>query len=97
MPEHVQCPPLVALSTGQPGLLLAWERHELDGTWWAIVVWIRTTGETPRRQVVNVSARSIRPLEPRDAYRHVPRWIRGRDGTVRRSRPAAMGDHEITP
>jgi hypothetical protein len=30
-------PPLVELAGGMTGHLLAWERHERDGSWWAWV------------------------------------------------------------
>jgi hypothetical protein len=33
-------PPLVELAGGVAGHLLAWERHERDGSWWAWVSWI---------------------------------------------------------
>src|SRR6266576_5324842 len=37
-------PPLVELEVGIAGHLLAWERHERDGSWWAWVSWIHESG-----------------------------------------------------
>ena len=37
-------PPLVEMTGGIVGHLLAWERHELDGSWWAWVSWVQESG-----------------------------------------------------
>jgi hypothetical protein len=71
--------------------LLCWERHERDGSWHAWVTWIRTQAGRPYRHVVSVRAASVRPLELPDAYRQVPRWVRGNDGVIR---PLAAPLHE---
>jgi hypothetical protein len=76
-------PPIVAMSGGTVGHLLCWERHELDGSWWAWVSWIQHTGGRYVHKVVTVRASALRPLEPPDAYQDVPRRILGRDGNIR--------------
>jgi hypothetical protein len=62
--------PLVELAGGVAGHLLAWERHE------------RETGGRRDHKVVLVRADSLRPLEP-EAYKAVPRQVRGLDGQIR--------------
>jgi hypothetical protein len=42
-------------------ILLASERHERDGSWWAWVSWVQKTGD--RHKVVDVSAGGLRPLD----------------------------------
>ena len=42
---------------------------------------IARAGKSPR--VVLVRARSLRPLEPPEAYKTVPRRVRGLDGQIR--------------
>ena len=37
-------PPLVELSIGVVGHLLAWEKVEADGAWWAWVSWVQESG-----------------------------------------------------
>jgi hypothetical protein len=76
-------PPLVQMSGGTIGHLLAWQRHEDDPTWWAWVSWIHHTGGRHHHKVVQVLANSLRPLEPPDAYHAVPRRILGHDGHIR--------------
>src|SRR5512133_786839 len=65
-------PPLVVLAGGVAGHLLAWERHERDGSWWAWVSWIHQAGSRTDHKVVLVRADSLRPLEPPEAYKAVP-------------------------
>ena len=77
-------PPLVELIGGVVGHLLAWERHERDGSWWAWVSWIHQAGSRNDHKIVLVRASSLRPLEPPDAYQTVPRRMRGCDGRIRR-------------
>ncbi len=78
-------PPLVEMSGGQVGHLLAWDQHERDGGWHAWVSWVLTTGDPPRsrHKVVSVQAGSLAPLEEPDAYRNVPRRVLGNDGKIR--------------
>ena len=45
-------PPLVELAGGMAGHLLAWERHERDGSWWAWVCWIHQAGSRTDHKVV---------------------------------------------
>jgi hypothetical protein len=76
-------PPLVELAGGMTGHLLAWERHERDGSWWAWVSWVHDAGRRRDHKVVLVRAGSLRPLEPPEAYRTVPRRVLGHDGRIR--------------
>ena len=73
-------PPLVEMTGGIVGHLLAWERHELDGSWWAWVSWVQESGGQRYHKVVQVRAGSLRPLEPPEAYQQVPRRLPGRGG-----------------
>ena len=77
-------PQLVEMATGMVGHLLAWERHERDGSWWAWVSWVQESGGRHHHKVVQVRADSLRPLEAPEAYRAVPRQLRGLDGQIRR-------------
>ena len=65
------------------GLLLAWVQHERDGSWHAVVVWIRHVGGRYERRVVDVPAGTVQQLQPPAAYRAVPRLMLGVDGGVR--------------
>ncbi len=78
-------PPLVELSTGAVGHLLAWELNETDGLGWAWVSWVQSTGDPARHRhkVVTVRAARLRPVEAPDAYEEVPRRVRGKDGQIR--------------
>ena len=76
-------PPLVEMTGVITGHLLAWERHERDGSWWAWVSWVQESGGRRLHKVVQVRAGSLRPLEPPEAYKQVPRRILGRDGHSR--------------
>jgi hypothetical protein len=71
------------MSSGTVGHLLCWERHEIDGSWWAWVSWVQVTSGRHVHKVVTVRASSLRPLETPDAYKDVPRRILGRDGSIR--------------
>jgi len=86
-------PPLVEMSGGQVGHLLAWDQHERDGGWHAWVSWVLTTGDPPRsrHKVVSVQAGSLAPLEEPDAYRNVPRRVLGNDGRIRLWVPPGSG------
>ncbi len=75
-------PPLVELSIGAVGHLLAWERIEADGSWWAWVSWVQESGGRHVHKVVQVPATSLRPLEAPEAYQAVPRRLRTLDGQV---------------
>ena len=80
-------PPLVELSIGVVGHLLAWEKVEADGTWWAWVsIRVQQSGGRHVHKVVQVPAAGLRPLEAPEAYRQVPRRVRGLDGQIRESR-----------
>ena len=76
-------PPLVELSVGVTGHLLCWEKVEADGSWWAWVSWVHESGGRMHHKVVQVRADTLRPLEPPEAYRQVPRRVRGLDGQLR--------------
>ena len=78
-------PPLVERAGGMPGHLLARERHERDGSWWAWVSWVHEASDRRDHKVVLVRAKSLRPLEPPEAYKAVPRRARGLDGQIRPS------------
>jgi hypothetical protein len=81
---HVYCPPMVALpAVSSAGLLLAWIQHERDGSWHAVVSWVRPTGERFERKVIDVPAGGVAQLEAPAAYRAVPRLTLGVDGAVR--------------
>jgi len=69
--------------------LLCWEQHERDGSWHAWLSWVQSVGVPVRHQhkVVSVQAQAVRPLEAPDAYRDVPRRVRGNDGCIRFAGP----------
>ena len=75
-------PPLVELPIGAVGHLLAREKNEADGTWWAWVSWVQETGGRHVHKVVQVRAASRRPLEPPEAHQQVLRRVRGFDGKI---------------
>jgi hypothetical protein len=75
-PQPPWAPPLVELSIGVAGHLLASEKNEADGTWWAWVSGVQETGRRRAHQVVQVRAACLRPLEPPGAYQRVPRRVR---------------------
>ena len=68
-------PPLVEMTGGIVGHLLAWERHECDGSWWAWVSWVQESGGHHHHKVVQVRAGSLHPQEPPEAYTDVPRRL----------------------
>ena len=84
-------PPIVELAGGGIGHLLCWEKHERDGTWYAWVSWVQSTGDPVRHRhrVVSMHADSVRRLESPEAYRNVPRRTLGRDGRIRPWTPSA--------
>ena len=77
------CPPIVEMSTGSVGHLLAWELREVNGSWWAWISWVQETGGRRVHKLVDVQARSVRPLEDPQAYADVPRRVLGNDGQIR--------------
>jgi len=81
--EAPWAPPLVKMSSGMVGHLLAWEKNEGDGSWWAWVSWVQETGGRHVHKVVQVRAAGLSPLEPPEAYKAVPRRVFGLDGRVR--------------
>ena len=86
-------PPIVGLAGDGAAHLLCWEQHERDGSWYAWVSWIQSTGNPVRHRhhVVSVRADAVRRLENPDAYARVPRRMLGSDGQVRPWTPAAPG------
>ena len=48
-------PPIVEMTGGGIGHLLCWERHERDGTWYAWVSWVQSTGDPVRHRTGGVS------------------------------------------
>ena len=86
-------PPIVELAGTGVAHLLCWEQHERDGSWYAWVSWVQSTGDPVRHRhhVVSVRAAAMRPLEHPDAYARVPRRMLGRDGQIRPWSPAAPG------
>jgi hypothetical protein len=79
-------PPLVELSIGVVGHLLAWEKIQADGTWRAWVSWVQGSGGRQVHKVVQVPAGGLRPLEAPEAYQQVPRRVHGLDGHIREAR-----------
>jgi hypothetical protein len=71
------------MTGGMVGHLLAWERHERDGSWWAWVSWVHQSGGRRNHKVVLVRAGSLSPLEVPEAYKTVPRRMLGEDGQIR--------------
>jgi hypothetical protein len=67
------------------GHLLCWELHERDGSWYAWVSWVQSTGDPVRHRhkIACVRAGTLRPLENPAAYTDVPRRVLGRDGLIR--------------
>lgn len=53
-------PPLVEMAGGIAGHLLAWERHERDGSWWAWVSWVHESSGRHDRKMVQVRTGSLR-------------------------------------
>jgi hypothetical protein len=47
------------------------------------VSWIHDAGRRRDHKVVLVRAESLRPLEPPEAYKAVPRRVLGHDGRIR--------------
>jgi hypothetical protein len=83
MAQPPWAPPLVEMSSGMVGHLLAWEKNEGDRTWWAWVSWIQESGGRHHHKVVQVQAATLQPLEPPEAYEDVPRRVLGLDGQIR--------------
>jgi len=74
----------------RPAFLLAWEvRESAPSDWSAWVAWVRESGGRQARHVTTVRAARLRPLEPPEAYRSVPRRVRCMDGVIR---PWAAGE-----
>jgi len=84
-------PPIVELAGDGVAHLLCREQHERDGSWYAWVSWIQSTGDPVRHRhhVVSVRADAVRRLENPDAYARVPRRMLGSDWQVRPWTPAA--------
>ena len=62
-----------------------WERHERDGSWYAWVSWVQSTGDPVRHRhhVASWGADGVQRLESPEAYKNVPRRTLGRDGRIR--------------
>src|SRR6267378_3806732 len=60
-------PPIVQLAGDGIGHLLCWEKHERDGSWYAWVSWIQSTGDPVRHRhhVVSGRAEAARPWRTR--------------------------------
>jgi hypothetical protein len=85
---HVYCPPMILMrGVDQAGYLLAWLQVG-DGSWQAVVTWIREVGDTRERKVVTVSGGSVQQLEAPAAYRDVPRLMLDGDTVRPWERPA---------
>jgi hypothetical protein len=76
-------PPIVRLGDTAVAHLLCWELIEVDGSWWAWVSWVQTSGGRPVHKVVSVRAAGLVPLDDPALYEKVPRRVRGRDGVIR--------------
>jgi len=50
-----------------------------------LVSWVHEAASRRDHKVVLVRAHSLRPLEPPEAYKAVPRRVRGLDGHIRRT------------
>ena len=83
------CPPLVEMTGGTIGHLLAWEQHERDGSWWAWCSWVQASGDRHVHKVVLVRSGSVAPIKTPDAYAGVPRRLLGNDGQIRPLRSPA--------
>jgi hypothetical protein len=83
-------PPIVQLAGDGVAHLPGWEKHEWDGSWYAWVSWVQSTGDPVRHRhhVVSVRAETVRRLENPEAYARVPRRILGTDGQIQPWRPA---------
>ena len=87
VPADAWAPSAVEMSGGMVGHLLAWEKIEGDDSLWAWVSWVQETAGWRVHQVVQVQAASLRPLEPPEAYKQVPRRVLGLDGQPQDDRP----------
>jgi hypothetical protein len=65
------------------GPLLALEQHECNGSWWAWCPGCMRAVAAAITKAVLVRAASLRPLEPPEAHKAVPRRVRGLDGQIR--------------
>jgi hypothetical protein len=81
--KRLWAPPLVEMSGGMAGHLLAWEKIDGDGSWWACASWVQESGGRHLHKVVQVRAATLRPLEPPGAYTQVPRRVPGRHRQIR--------------
>lgn len=71
----IYCPPIVRLpGVGQPGYLLAWIRHDRDGSWRAVVTWTLQVGDRTERKVIDSRAEGLGRIDSDAAYALVPRF-----------------------
>ena len=89
-------PPIVQLADDGIGHLLCWEKNERDGSWYAWVSWVQSTGDPVRHRhhVVSVRAEAVQRLENPDAYARVPRRVLGTDGQIRPWSPAGLSTRD---
>ena len=80
---------MAGLRDPYPAYLLCWELIEVTGEWWCWLTWIRERRGSPYRHVACVPAGSVQPIEQPEAYRAVPRRVRGRNGVIQPWRPGA--------
>jgi len=83
MAEAPWAPPLVEMTGGVVGHLLASERSGVDGSWWACVSRIQESGGRHVHKMVLARAGSLSLMEPPEAYRAAPRRVPGHDERVR--------------
>lgn len=73
--DLIYCPPIVHMpGIEQPGYLLAWVRHDRDGSWRAVVTWTLMVGDRIERKVVDTTAEGLGRLDSDAAYALVPRY-----------------------
>jgi hypothetical protein len=80
--------PLVEMTGGIIGHLLTWERHELDGSWWAWVSWVQESGGQRYHKVVQVRSRQPAPA---GAARSLPAGAPAATW-LRRAQPSRLTD-----
>jgi hypothetical protein len=74
----------VIITAGRLGEQLCWSER-WTRFWARTVSWVHEAGGRRDHKVVLVRAGSLRPLEPPEAYKTVPRRVRGLDGQIRTS------------
>lgn len=96
--DLIYCPPIVHMSgIEQPGYLLAWVRHDRDGSWRAIVTWTLKIGDRIERKVVDTTAEGLGRIDSDRAYALVPRFRFGMDNKLHPLEPDETGPERTTP